>query len=163
MFGWWKERKKKKEEDTMATIDEKEIKKAEEDIEKKGPDSQTERGRIDESVAAQERASGDEDSQSAKDRVNESEGAKRADEKREEKEDGFARLEAKLDKLMDMLGLIEKLADEGEGAGEGAKDEKALENAREKYGLGSAAFEAKEQADKITAKEAADILKLLKP
>lgn len=78
------------------TKDEKEIEKAKSDIEKKGPDEQTEKDRVDESVAAQERADGETDSQSAKDRVDESEGAEKADEKRAEddkaKEDGHDRL-----------------------------------------------------------------------
>ncbi len=68
-----------KEEDDM-TKDEKQIAEAKEGIEEKGKDTQTEKDRIDESVAAQERADGDEDSQSAKDRVKESEGAEEADE-----------------------------------------------------------------------------------
>ena len=51
-----------------------EIKKAEEDIAKKGPDSQSVKDRVDESVAAQEEEHGQEDSQDAKDRVDEAEG-----------------------------------------------------------------------------------------
>ena len=66
------------------TKDEEQIAKAKEDISEKGPDSQTEKDRIDESVGEQERKDGNENSQSAKDRVDESEGAKEADEKKDE-------------------------------------------------------------------------------
>ena len=55
------------------------VEKAEEDIAEKGPDSQTEKDRIDESVAAQEKADGDEDSQDAEDRVDESVGEEAAE------------------------------------------------------------------------------------
>lgn len=55
------------------------VEKAEEDIAEKGPDSQTEKDRIDESVAAQEKADGNEDSQDAKDRVDESMGEEAAE------------------------------------------------------------------------------------
>lgn len=61
------------------------IEEAKKDIAEKGPDSQTEKDRIDESVAMQEKADGNEDSQSAKDRVDESEGEEKAiEEKRED-------------------------------------------------------------------------------
>lgn len=57
-----------------------EIEKAEEDIAEKGPDSQSVKDRVDESVAAQEEEHGQEDSQDAKDRVDEAEGEERAEE-----------------------------------------------------------------------------------
>lgn len=82
MFGW---RKKKEKGEGEMTVDEKEIEKAKKDIAEKGEDSQTERDRIDESVAAQERESGNENSQTAKDRIDESEGAEKADKEREER------------------------------------------------------------------------------
>lgn len=82
MIGWFK--KKRKEESAM-TEDEKQEAKAKENIAEKGADSQTEKGRVDESVGEQEHLDGNKDSQSAKDRVNESEGAKKADEAREER------------------------------------------------------------------------------
>lgn len=66
---------------------EEEIEEAEEDIAEKGDDSQTEKDRIDESVAAQEEDSGEEDSQSAKDRVDESEGMEKADDESDNTED----------------------------------------------------------------------------
>lgn len=52
----------------------KEVAKAKEDIKEDGKDSQSEKDRVDESVAAQEENKGDEDSQDAKDRVDEAEG-----------------------------------------------------------------------------------------
>ena len=112
------------------TQDEKEIAKAKEDIAKKGADSQTEKDRVDESVAAQERAKGEEDSQNAKDRVDESEGAKEADEKRAEEKKEGAGLEAKFDAL---IGRMDKLIDTFEARAE-AKDDK-MARAAEKYGL----------------------------
>lgn len=122
------------------TQDEKEIAKAKEDIAEKGADSQTEKDRIDESVAAQERAKGDEDSQSAKDRVDESEGAKKADEKRaeEKREDKksddrkseSSALESKIDALVERM---DKLISSFEARAEAKEDKMA--RAAEKYGL----------------------------
>lgn len=112
------------------TQDEKEIAKAKEDIAEKGADSQTEKDRVDESVAAQERAKGEEDSQNAKDRVDESEGAKKADEKRAEEEKEGAGLDAKIDTL---IGRMDKLIATFEARAE-AKDDK-MARAAEKYGL----------------------------
>lgn len=66
------------------TKDEQQIAEAKKDIAEKGPDSQTDKDRIDESVGEQEHLDGNKDSQSAKDRVDESEGAKKADEERAE-------------------------------------------------------------------------------
>lgn len=51
-----------------------EVAKAKEDIKEDGKNSQSEKDRVDESVAAQEANKGDEDSQDAKDRVDEAEG-----------------------------------------------------------------------------------------
>ena len=64
-----------------------EVEKAEEDIEAKGEDTQTEEDRIDESVAEQEKDEGEEDSQDAKDRVDEAEGEEKALEEHEETEE----------------------------------------------------------------------------
>jgi len=86
--------KKSNQRSNEMTQDEKEIKKAKEDVAEKGSDSQTEKDRIDESVGEQEKRDGDENSQNAKDRVDESEGTeksdeKRAEEKKEEYDDDF--------------------------------------------------------------------------
>ena len=51
-----------------------EVAKAKEDIKEDGKNSQSEKDRVDESVAAQEANKGDKDSQDAKDRVDEAEG-----------------------------------------------------------------------------------------
>lgn len=64
---------KDKEGETTEQIDE-----AEENIEEKGEDSQTEKDRIDENVGEQEKLEGDEDSQDAKDCVDEAEGEEKA-------------------------------------------------------------------------------------
>lgn len=112
------------------TQDEKEIAKAKEDIAEKGADSQTEKDRVDESVAAQERAKGEEDSQSAKDRVDESEGAKKADKKRAEEKNEGAGLDAKIDALIERMDKLMSVFEKHEEA----KDEK-MARAAEKYGL----------------------------
>ena len=62
------------------------IDEAKADIAEKGPDSQTEKDRIDESVGEQEKLDGNEDSQTAKDRVDESEGMQAAEQAHEETE-----------------------------------------------------------------------------
>lgn len=111
------------------TEDEKEIKKAKEDIAEKGADSQTEKDRVDESVGEQERRSGNENSQNAKDRVDESEGTEKAAEKRAEekaadksaegpeKKDGgekyatreeFAQLNKAVSEIKETLNLLAK-------------------------------------------------------
>lgn len=148
MFLRWS--KKKKEEEKMTT-DEREIKKAEERIKERGADSQTERGREDESVAAQERASGNENSQTANERISESEGTRRYDEERAYRE----RLESKLDKLIELFtARAEEKAD---------RDADALDRAKEKYGVGEAVFEAAKEAERMSAAEAAEILRKIKP
>lgn len=115
--------KLKKEGKKAMTRDEKEIKKAEDDILEKGKDTQTEKDRIDESVAEQEKDSGTEDTQTAKDRIDESLGAKRHDD--------------------EMFGKISKLikseiANAFETYFKRVEDNKAeqkLDEAREKYGV----------------------------
>ena len=111
------------------TEDEKQEAKAKENIAEKGPDSQTEKDRIDESVGEQEHLDGNEDSQSAKDRVDESEGAKKADDARgEENHDGLSEkiiarinsaveeavakaVAAAMDKALDDMGKTPEQAD----------------------------------------------------
>ncbi len=107
------------------TQDEKDIEKAKRDIEKKGADSQTEKDRIDESVAEQLKEQHDEDSQTAKDRVDESEGLKKADERHDGSnyENHFSNLSTKLDKVIELLSERHE------------RHEDALEDKREKYGL----------------------------
>jgi hypothetical protein len=108
-----------------------EIEKAEENIEAKGEDTQTEKDRIDESVAEQEKNEGDEDTQNAKDRVDEAEGEEKALEKeddekpeetsnedeleREEKEqDVFRAFEARLDEIEERIANIVSKLDGGD-------------------------------------------------
>lgn len=124
-------RKQKKEVFSQMTQDEKDIKKADEDIKEKGKDSQTEADRRDESVAAQEKADGDENSQDAKDRIDESEGTKKADEEKgktdetdEEKNEDKSKdkmdvIIEKLDGLFALLAFASKEdeKDDGEEAG----------------------------------------------
>lgn len=115
------------------------ISKAREDIREKGADSQTERDRIDESVAAQERADDDRDSQDAKDRVDESIGEKRAEDRHEDRQDrGMEDLYRRLDEQSEMIramhGRIESLF--AEEADEDREEDK-LEASRRKYGLSS--------------------------
>lgn len=132
------------------------IEEAKKDIAEKGPDSQTEKDRIDESVAMQEKADGNEDSQSAKDRVDESEGEEKAlkeegkadGEKHDEaaEEDKLAKLEAKVDML------VTKLAGQ---FGWNDEDAETAEKVKKVYGLGEGVVSDKgEDAKKgMTAKE----------
>lgn len=95
MFDFLKKKNLKKEELAM-TKNEEQIEKAKKDVAEKGPDSQTEKDRVDESVGEQEKQNGNENTQNAKDRVDESEGTKKADEKpaeekkEETKDDGLS-------------------------------------------------------------------------
>lgn len=114
--------KRKEEQNKMANIDEmlktlseedkaelkkrlmssEQIEKAEENIAKKGADSQTVQDRIDESVGKQEEDEGDKDSQSAKDRVDEAMGEDKYL-ARKDAEEKFSKLFERLDKLEERL------------------------------------------------------------
>lgn len=101
MFGFLK--KKKKEESSM-TKDEKQIEEAKEEIAEKGPDSQSETDRIDESVGEQEHLDGNEDSESAKERVEESEKTEEADEERaEEAKEAAPKDDAVSEKIVSLI------------------------------------------------------------
>lgn len=154
MFKFFKNKKNK--EDNNMTLDEKEIEKAKKDIAEKGSDTQTKKDREDESVGEQEKKSGNENSQNAKDRIDESEGTKKADEKRDSKEDSIKRLESKLDRLVEVIDkLFSDDTDEEDG--------KALEKAKDTYGLKGGAFNADDKEDKgMSPKDAAAILRKLK-
>lgn len=123
---------------------------AEEKVEAEPKDDQTERDRVDESVAAEEKAEGDEDSQTAKDRVDESEGMEKADEEKpedeepEEKEVGevmdarLKTLEEGIAELSDRLDrLMKALEDEDFGSKPAPAEERADE---EKEGAGERAY-----------------------
>ena len=140
------------------TKDEEQIAKAKEDIEEKGTDSQTEKDRIDESVAAQERAEGDEGSQSAKDRVDESEGAKKADEERAEDEGEKAPAWAAA-----MLSTLEKIAAFVEKQEQAAQDPDAGAAAKmsEAFGNGGGVFQGEEQTEAAKAMTPAEVAKVV--
>ena len=134
-------RKNKKEDSAEMTENEKQIAKAKEGITEKGPDSQTEKDRIDESVGEQEKQDGNENSQSAKDRVDESEGAEKADEEHaadDGKTEAGNGLAERVDKL---VGAVERLVsafaqhaqmkqEQHEREAEKATDEEASELSR---------------------------------
>lgn len=65
-----------------------EVAEAKEDIADKGEDTQTEKDRVDESVAAQEEDTGTEDTQTAEDRVDEAEGEDKAKEEEKAETEG---------------------------------------------------------------------------
>lgn len=65
-----------------------EVAEAKDDIAEKGKDTQTEKDRVNESVAAQEEDTGTEDTQTAKDRVDEAEGEDKAKKEEETKPEG---------------------------------------------------------------------------
>lgn len=148
------------------TVDEKEIEKAEEDIEESGANEQTERDRIDESVGEQERDDDEEDSQTAKDRVAESIGTEEADEERaeeehEEKEENHLEgIGAKLDNLLEMVtALVTSLTKEK------GTDEVALEEAKKRYGVNSGVAEQGDtdnNSGEISPKEALEVLKRIR-
>lgn len=124
MFGWFK--KFKKEGKNMTTADE--IKEAEKDIAKSGEDSQTEKDRVDESVAEQEKASGTEDSQSAEDRVDESIGEQKVENPTDE-------VSKKLDEVLAAIKSLTEKISAASLSVEESSDEKRLEEASEKYGV----------------------------
>lgn len=148
------------------TVDEKEIEKAEEDIEESGANEQTERDRVDESVGEQERDDDEEDSQTAKDRVDESIGTEEADEERaeeehEEKEENHLEgIGAKLDNLLEMVtALVTSLTKEK------GTDEVALEEAKKRYGVNSGVAEQGDtdnNSGEVSPKEALEIMKRIR-
>lgn len=115
-----------------------EIEKAEEDIAEKGADSQTEKDRIDESVAAQEEEHGQEDSQDAKDRVDEAEGEEKADEAKS---------------VIERIEAIEARLNALEGNEEG-EDKEALEKAKAVYGVDGGTFAPDKNPKRATIEQA---------
>lgn len=151
---FWKEFEDKGDDKSKVTTGE-QIEEAKEDIAEKGPDSQTEKDRIDESVGEQEKQDGNKDSQSATDRVDEYEGeeqyldkGRKDNEKHDEaaEEDRLAKLELKVDMLFQKLSGQFGWNDE---------DAEKAEKAKKVYGLGEGVVADKgEDAKKgITAKE----------
>lgn len=117
---------------------EEEIAKAKEDIAEKGEDSQTEKDRIDESVAAQEEEHGQEDSQDAKDRVDEAEGEEKAD---------------KAKSVIERIEAIEARLNALEG-NEEAEDKEALEKAKAVYGVDGGTFTPDKNPKRATIEQA---------
>lgn len=148
-------KKNKKEDSENMTEDEKQERKAEEDISEKDKDSQTEKDRIDESVGEQEKRDGDENSQDAKDRVDESEGTKKADEERaeDETEKPPAWASAMLSTMEKIAGYFERQAQAAQ-----APDAEAAAKMESAYGIGNGVFQGNEQSapeKKLTAEEIA--------
>lgn len=121
-----------------STLDE--VEEAEERIEEKGADEQTEQDRVDEAVAADEEHDGDEDTQTAKDRVDEAEGEKAYDEEKheeqekeeEEAEDGQnARIEAIEALVSELTERLEKVLSHLDDKTFGEKPEAPTEGASE--------------------------------
>ena len=156
--------KKQKQEETpkMTTLEE--FRKAYEDLSDDDKKSfhQSIADRVHESIAAQERADGDEDSQSAEAREHEALGEEHAEgkgdveelhesddtdeEKREDKDDKYAAL----------ISRIEALESKLEAKGD--PDEEAAKEAEKVYGVGNGVFAAAHKdEDKITPKEASEI------
>lgn len=151
----------------MSTLEQ--VRKAYEDLSDDDKKSfhQTISDRVHESIAAQERAEGDEDSQTAEDREHEALGAEHADERREEAredaredraeerheeaDDWRSTLDERLKRIEDKLFAADR------------DDEAALSDAKKVYGLGNGVFEAaaRERKD-VSPKEAADIVRKLK-
>lgn len=156
MFSFFK--KNKKEDSEPMTKDEEQIAKAKEDISENGADSQTEKDRIDESVAAQEHADGDEDSQTAKDRVDESEGTKKADEERAE-DDG----EKVPAWAAAMISTLEKITAFFEKQEQAAQDPDAGAAAKmtEAFGNGNGVFQGEEQKESEKTMTPAEVAKIV--
>ncbi len=126
--------------------------------------------RVHESIAAQERADGNEDSQSAEAREHEALGEEHAegkgdveelhesDETKEEKEEDKRDDDERWSAVLSRLDALEDhFKDEGD------TDKEAAEKAKEVYGLRGGVFASdKRDDDKVTPKEAMEIAKKLK-
>ena len=165
---------KKQEDKKLSTLEE--VRKAYEDLsdDEKKSFHQSIADRVHESIAAQERADGDEDSQSAEAREHEALGEEhaegegdveelhesddteeeKAEDKEDEKRDDDDRLSAILSRLDALEAHFKK---------EGDTDKEAAEKAREVYGLRGGVFASdKKDDDNVTPKEAMEIAKKLK-
>ncbi len=165
----WFKKKVKEDEKHMTTLEE--VRKAYEDLsdDDKKTFHQSIADRVHESIAAQERADGDEDSQSAEAREHEALGEEHAEgngetqelhetddsdeEKREDKND-----DNKYDNLMSRIEALEKRLE-----ATGDNDEQAARESEKVYGVGNGVFAtARKDEEKITPKEAAQITRSLK-
>jgi len=169
-FGGFFRKNKKQEETKMTTLEQ--VRKAYEDLsdDDKKTFHQSIADRVHESIAAQERADGNEDSQSAEAREHEALGAEHADgkgdvgelhenddtpeEKNEDKRDEDDRMSAILSRL-DAL--------EAHFKDQGDSDKEAAEKAREVYGLHGGVFASeRKDSETVTPKEAMQIAKKYK-
>lgn len=169
-MAWFGKKEKKQEEQKMTTLEQ--IRKAYENLSDDDKKSfhQSIADRVHESIAAQERADGNEDSQSAEAREHEALGEEHADgkgdveelhesddtkeEKEEDKRDDDERWSAVLSRL-DAL--------EAHFKDEGDTDKEAAEKAKEVYGLRGGVFASDKRDDEqVTPKEAMEIARKLK-
>lgn len=161
----------KKEDKKPSTLEE--VKKAYEDLSDDDKKSfhQSIADRVHESIAAQERENGQEDSQSAEAREHEALGEEHAEgkgdvEELHESDDALEeKAEDKRDEREDRLSTLEKRLEalESHFKAEGDSDEEAARKAEKIYGVGNGVFAA-ERADEgtITPKEASEIARKYK-
>lgn len=167
---WFGKKEKKQEETKLTTLEQ--IRKAYEDLSEDDKKSfhQSISDRVHESIAAQERADGNEDSQSAEAREHEALGEEHAEGKGEveelhEKDDTKEeRAEDKRDDDDRLSAILSRLdALEAHFKSEGDSDREASEKAREVYGLRGGVFASeRHDDDKVTPKEAMEIARKLK-
>lgn len=177
----FKKKSKKEENNNMTTLEE--VRKAYEDLSEDDKKSfhQSLADRVHESIAAQEREHGQEDSQSAEAREHEALGEEYAEGKgdteelyekddtaEEKKEDAVDEAKEEIheerqdDGMKDILARLDAL--EARFRTEDDTDEKAVKEAEKVYGLCNGIFEtAKTEDGKVNSKEAAAIAKKLKP
>ncbi len=153
-MAWFgkKEKEKKEEETQMTTLEQ--VRKAYEDLsdEDKKSFHQSIADRVHESIAAQERADGDEDGQSAEAREHEALGAEHAEDEgdveelheeddtaEEKREDERDETEEKTDPYSAILARLDALEKRFEK--EGDSDEEAAKRAEEVYGVGNGVFQ----------------------
>lgn len=165
---------KNQEDNQLSTLEQ--VRKAYEDLSDDDKKSfhQSIADRVHESIAAQERADGDEDSQSAEAREHEALGEEHAEGKgdveelhekddtpEEKSEDEKDEKRDDDDRLSEILARLDAL--EAHFKSEGDSDKEAAEKAKEVYGLRGGVFASdKKDDDKVTPKEAMEIARKLK-
>lgn len=169
-FGKFKKNKNQEDNQVSSTLEQ--VRKAYEDLsdDDKKTFHQSIADRVHESIAAQERAYGNEDSQSAEAREHEALGEEHAEgkgdvdelhEKDDTKEEKAEDKRDEDDRLSAILSRLDAL--EAHFKAEGDTEKEAAEKAKEVYGLRGGIFASdKKDDDKITPKEAMEIAKNLK-
>lgn len=174
-MAWFgkKDKKEKEEETKMTTLEQ--VRKAYEDLSDEDKQSfhQSIADRVHESIAAQERAEGDEDTQSAEAREHEALGAEHAEgkgdvaelhesddtaeEKREDEKD-----EEREDPLQAILARLEALEERFKGKGD--SDEEAAKKAEEVYGVGNGVFQGTKAPEEreMTPRDVAKVINKIK-